>query len=260
MKNSGWFPWNGSKSWLLNDLEPIIKQWNGKGRFIEPFVGGGSVSRLVRKIHPQVPHIVADANQWLVSAYEQARCEQKYEAPNNIRNINYWRNLADQDYNNLDVLSKATRFAVCLHTAWGNRWETHSDGRFRSTVNKKWCEPNYLTNKIETMFDGHWFRREDSTSVGDWKDTVVKAKAGDLVYLDPPYPEALGYGNQYWSFSDALDIIDWASENNQISIVISNMATLERLYARAGFSCTVVEGPAPMKTRRARLELLAHNM
>jgi len=256
----GWFPWNGSKTWLLHDLEPVLRLWNGKGRFIEPFVGGGSVSRLVRRLHPAAPQIVADANQWLVSSYAQARSGSPYKTPPNIGNTNYWRALSDSDFGSLSVTARATRFAVCLLSAWGNRWETHGDGRFRSTVNQKWCNAEFLKPRIETMMRGHWFRSEDKALSGDWKETVVKAQPGDLVYLDPPYPEALGYGNQWWSFSDALDIVDWAAGNPQIAIVISNMATLERLYARVGFHCATVTGPAPMKTRRARQELLAHNM
>ena len=66
-----WFPWNGSKNWMLGHLEPVLAQWPAKGRYIEPFVGGGSVSQLVRKLHPEASQVLGDANPWLISAYEQ---------------------------------------------------------------------------------------------------------------------------------------------------------------------------------------------
>lgn len=259
MRQSGWFPWNGSKTWLLEDLEPVLRLWSGKGRYIDPFVGGGSVSRIVRRLFPHAPHVVADANQWLVSAYAQARSEDDYRVPRNIGDVAYWRGLTDADFPELAVAERATRFAVCLRSAWGNRWETYPNGQFRSTMNKLWRSASFLGPKVETMFQEHWFRQGDKACHGDWKQTVADAKPGDLVYIDPPYPEALGYGNQWWSFDDALDIVDWVAAHPKVGVVVSNMSTLRRLYERIGLHCQIVTGPAPMKTRRQRLELLAHN-
>lgn len=88
---------------------------------------------------------------------------------------------------------------------------------------------------------------------------MALAQPGDLVYLDPPYPESLGYGNQWWSFADQLDVVDWATKAsaNGVNIVVSNMATIERLYKRAGLETTIVLGPKPSETRRTREEVIA---
>lgn len=262
MREVGWFPWNGSKTWLLGDLELVLRRWNGQGRFIDPFVGGGSVSRLARRLFPQSPQVVADANRWLVAAYAQARSSVSYRLPSNVSDVAYWRGLTDTNFGDLNLAERATRFAVCLHSAWGNRWETRSTGEFRSTVNRRWCSEEFLGRKVEAMFHGHWLRQSDTAEAGDWTTTVQQARKGDLVYLDPPYPEALGYGNQHWTFEDALDLLDWAvdAEHDGVSVVVSNMNALRRLYERAGLRCVTVNGPTAMKTRRLRREVLAHNL
>lgn len=262
-RQASWFPWNGSKTWLLPALSPVLQRWPGKGRFIDPFVGGGSVSRLARQLFPSAPQVVGDANQWLVSAYAEAREAGRYRIPSNISDVEYWRSLTDADYSSMSPAKRAARFAVCLYSAWGNRWKTEMDGRLSASsapTNPKWCSSEFLSAKVTALFREHWLRPDDVAEPGDWKNTVAGARPGDLVYIDPPYPEALGYGTQWWSFDDALDVVDWVAAHPNISVVVSNMATMRRLYERNGLSCSVVTGPAASKTRRARTEILAHNL
>ena len=253
-----WFPWNGSKRWLLNDLVPIFSLWNGSGRYIEPFVGGRSVSATIRSMFPGVPQVLSDANPWLVSAYE-SQLSAAIEFPANYSDVQYWRNLTDADLSNLSVSDRANRFAICLFTAWGNRWETKPDGIFRSTVNSKYCEPQYLKQRLTDFWRAGWLTPDDSTSCCDWKVAVAQAQPGDLVYIDPPYPESLGYGNQWWSFSDQLDVVDWVTDSvrNGVNIIVSNMATIERLYKRGGLETRTVTGPKRSQTRKIREELIA---
>jgi len=252
-----WFPWNGSKRWLLNELTPIIKKWDGIGKFVDPFLGGGSISMVVKDIFPQTTQLVSDANPWLASAFvAQTDC---LKIPENYCDITYWRNLSDSDLATLSDVDRANRFAICLFTAWGNRWETSTDGRFRSTINKKYCDPIYLKARLEKFWSVKWLSSKDSIACCDWKEAVKTVKAGDLVYIDPPYPESLGYGNQWWSFSDQLDIVDWASDSIKqgVNIIVSNMATIERLYSRAGMQTKIVAGPKSSKTKRDRNEVIA---
>ena len=253
-----WFPWNGSKRWLLNDMWITFKKWDGQGRYIEPFVGGGCVSRLVKELFPATSQIISDANPWLISAFQQ----QALSGPkisDKYLEIDYWRGLNDSDLSSLSTLDKANRFAICLLTAWGNRCETIKDGTFRSTVNKKYCEPTYLQSRLEKFFQPKWLTLYDNITACDWKESVYQAEPGDLVYFDPPYPESLGYGNNWWSFSDLLDIVDWCEQaiHRGINVIVSNMATIERLYRHIGMEIKLIEGPKSSQTRRDRKEVLA---
>jgi len=258
-----WFPWNGSKNWLLPTLRDIVRRWPGEGRYIEPFVGSGAMSQVMREEFPAVPQILGDANPWLMSAYEWQASGLPYEKPEGWADVEKWRGLPDAALPELDVVQRATRFAVCLHTAWGNRWKTLDDGSFNAStapVNTLWCEPGYLGTKLDAFFGQRWLRPGDHVQHRDWLATVSEAKPGDLVYLDPPYPETLGYGNQTWTIGNLLDIMDWVTAAKGITLVVSNVADIERLFARIGFERTTLNGPSASKTRRNRRELVAHNL
>jgi hypothetical protein len=131
------FPWSGSKRWLVPHLVPVFKKWQGQGRYIEPFVGGGSVAAVVKWMF-NTDQYLSDANPWLISVF-QSQIDGGATS-NNYADVEYWRNLSDIDLPSLSVIEKANRFAVCLFTAWGNRWGTKPDGVFRSTVNSRYCQ------------------------------------------------------------------------------------------------------------------------
>jgi DNA adenine methylase len=251
-----WFPWNGSKRWLVKHLIPVFQGWAGQGKYIEPFVGGGSIATVVKSLF-QTKQYLSDANPWLISAFQSQvlGCS----VADNYADINYWRNLNDNDLPNLSVAERANRFAICLFTAWGNRWETRIEGSFRSTTNPKFCREDYLKRRLEQFFSVRWLTENDEVKCCDWKEAVKEAKAGDLVYMDSPYPESLGYGNNWWSFSDHLDVVDWSEQaiKQGISVVVSNMWTIERLYRHIGMQTTKVIGPKSSKTRRDREEVIA---
>lgn len=255
-----WFPWNGSKRWLVKHLAPIIQTWGGGGVYLEPFVGGGSISALVRCLFPDANQYLSDANPWVMAAFQSQLLGDRKVA-DNYTDIDYWRGLKDADLEGLTTVERANRFAICLFTAWGNRWKSKADGSMgtENPINKKFVKPEYLMKRLETFFSVKWLEHGDEIAHADWKDTLKNAKEGDLVYIDPPYPESLGYGNQWWSFSDQLDVVDWVAEAVQkdISVVVSNMATIERLYRRAGLQTMIVDGPKTSKTRTNRQEVIA---
>lgn len=257
-----WFPWNGSKRWLCPRLSEIFSVWDGQGRFIDPFCGGGSVSHTVKRKFPATRQLLSDANPWLMAVFEWQSTQARYEPPSNFADVEYWRALTDAHLVDLDLRFKATRFAVCLLTAWGNRWKTEADGRFTASstpVNLRYCESTYLEGRLRKFFDVRWLSPTDLSVCRDWKVSIDEVRTGDLVYLDTPYPESLGYGNQWWSFADQLDVTDWVAEAvpRGISVVVSNMSTLERLYRRAGLSVEIVSGPTASRTKRPREEVLA---
>jgi len=258
-----WFPWNGSKRWLHGPLSRELKHYSPKGKYIEPFVGGGSVSFLMRQLHPLVPQVISDANPWLAACYERQLAEDlRFELPDNLFDYEYWRSLTDSQIGELDLHNRVLRFAVCLTTAWGNRWKTETDGAFtRSSTptNPKFMGQDYVKSKVEKFLQTRWLQPGfDQAMAGDWALAVAEAEPGDLVYLDPPYPETLGYGSQIWSLNDMLDVVDWIAEAvpRGIHVVASNVSDMERLYVRAGLRTFAVPCPIRSNTRRPRIEVV----
>jgi len=261
-----WFSWNGSKRWILDSLSQELRTY-GAGKYLEPFVGGGSVSFLMRKLHPSVKQIVSDANPWLISCYERQVAEElDFRLPDNLHDYEYWRSFTDNRIGELDLHDRVIRFAVCLTTAWGNRWKTEEDGRFTKSstpIDWKRADHDYVRTKIENFLKVRWLKTGfDQVLSGDWRKAVTYAEPGDLVYLDPPYPETLGYGNQIWTLNDMLDVIDWIADAVQrgVNVVASNVSDLERLYKRAGLRTFTVPSPTRSNTRRARVEIIGTSL
>lgn len=256
------FPWNGSKRWLLPEIQAVTAAWGGHGRYIEPFVGGGCVARMVLGQHAGVQAMLGDANPWMAAWYEWQATGQPYVLPANYADVAYWRGLTDADLFCLSLADCATRFGVCLQTAWGNRWKTEADGRFTTSsapLQKQWCDPAYLRPKLEAMLSPDPALKGVSVRCADWRVLAEQAVQGDLLYLDPPYTETLGYGNQLWTLADQLDVVDLAAElvKKGVAVVVSNHADIDRLYRRAGFSVKHFQSGRATKTRANRVEMLA---
>lgn len=260
-KAGAWFPWNGSKRWLIPRLEGMFG--TDFARYVDPFVGSGVLPRILRCTRPKIPMLVSDVNPWLMGMYEHQQIPSQ-PLPTHAVEVSRWREMTSADASGLDPFHRAIRFGVCLLTAWGNRWKTEQDGRFTASsapLRLDWCRPEHLLVRLERMLAVRFLGAHDAVRCGDWKDTIGLVQPGDLVYLDPPYPECLGYGSGGWHFSDLLDIVDWCSTStrNSVRVVVSNIADPQRLFDRIGFTTSLVETGMVSKTRRARTELIATN-
>jgi DNA adenine methylase len=132
------FPWNGAKTRILKDLMSFIEQWDGKGKWIEPFLGTGIVSRQIAKTHPNSQQILGDLNPWLIAAHQYWLSG--IVAPPTLDDVSsekvqYFRGLKDSDFNSISERERALRFLICLYSAWGNRWQTNEDGIFATPIN-----------------------------------------------------------------------------------------------------------------------------
>ena len=163
----------------------------------------------------------------------------------------------------LDLSACATRFGVCLFSAWGNRWGTTAMGEFKFPIKKEWCKPDFLKNKLLTMFgrESQWLNAQDSAKCQNWELTLKGVQPEDLVYFDPPYPETLGYGKQIWTIGHLVDVIDWVALHlGKVSIVVSNTSDVGRLFRRVGLAYTMINGPKVIKTRQKRNESITYSI
>ena len=209
---------------------------------------------------PNTKQYISDYNPWLISSFQSQLLDDCYVVKNYL-DVEYWRSVKDIDFKTLTPIERANRFAICLYTAWGNRWKTKIDGSMgnENPINKKFLNPEHLKKQLLSFFSTNWLNKNDTIIHADWKKPLENVKSGDLVYIDPPYPESLGYGTQIWSFSDQLDIVDWVAYaiTHDINVVVSNMSTIERLYKRMGMNTIIIETHSNTKTKTKRSELLA---
>lgn len=253
------FPWNGCKEWALHHLAPFISAWGqsttDSARYIEPFLGSASISRYTRSILPNRVQVVSDINPWLMAVHKWREPIIPRADELTMEAIYQWRALMDLDAVELCERDRALRFLVCLHTSWGHRWEVLPDGTFRSTLLKEWCSPEYLMKVIPKSSGFPWLALSDSATCNSWK-TVAEAKEGDLVVLDPPYPDVLGYGPGIWSMDAWADLYFTAQDlaSRGTYVIGLQPITLQRLWAHAGFSVMPIHPPKRGKTSAPRVE------
>jgi DNA adenine methylase len=194
--------WAGSKRKLLPKLIPY---W-GKGydRYIEPFAGSGA---LFFALLPDAA-VLGDINGELIEALECVR-----ESPAEIHRLlssmphtkaEYYR-IRSQDKNMLDSQSRATRFIYLNRFCFNGLYRTNLAGQFNvpfASSGTGGIPP------LEVFLENAKRLQQAKLIHGDF-DAVVRAevKAGDFVYLDPPYAVAnrrifRQYGPQTFGLED----------------------------------------------------------
>lgn len=232
------FPWNGAKTRLIDTLTPYLQAWGGRGRWVEPFLGSGVVSRHVREIYPNTPQIVGDANPWLMAGHKhwlQGGVEPPTLEDVSKESIERYRTHTDADFDSLSERDQALRFFVCLYSAWGNRWQTKSDGTFATPINtkRKGGDPDFLLRRLQESYGSGWHGDPDRFLAGGWMDTAKQAEPGDLVFLDSPYPETAGYGGVVWNLKDWSEMYLWVRDEavpKGIHVLVCNPGTLSLLW------------------------------
>ena len=260
MSVSRTIPWNGSKRWMESALRDVFVQWDGKGRFYDPFCGSGFVSALMRDCSIDSPQILGDVNPWLVGFFKRQTESNKEDAiPDpGAQDIEYWRNLRDPSA--LSVNEQAARFLICLLSSWGARYQDNADGTFGLPMQKEQGRFNQAMGTLPEMWRTFWLTPSDKVACQTWLKTVADAQAGDLVFLDPPYTETMGYGVA-WDIGDQLAVWDWAAEaiSRGVLIVATNHEALGKYYARVGLTVDYFVSPARGRTSKLRREMLAYS-
>jgi DNA adenine methylase len=194
--------WAGSKLKLLPTLSEF---WRGDHkRYIEPFAGSAC---LYFHLAPESA-ILGDNNAELIELYEVVR-EQPSVIAARLAAIERdaptyyaWR---AQDPARLDRTSRAVRFLYLNRHCFNGIYRTNRAGKFNVPFGSKLGEP--LTGSdIESCA-----RRLLGAELvaGDFERTVSRARAGDLVYMDPPFAMAKKRNRgEYGSAAFGCDDID----------------------------------------------------
>jgi len=203
----------GIKSKLVGFILENIR-WDGRGQWVEPFLGSGVV---LFSVQPQRA-IASDVNPHLITFYQHlydgsltpgmarehlTREGQKLlvEGEDHYYAI---RQRFNQTANPLDFLflSRACFNGVMRFNRKGefNVPFCRKPDRFRQAYVTKIV--NQMSDLAKIMRDKEWQFR-----VGDWREYLTQLSEDDFVYLDPPYiGRHADYYNQ-WSERDAADLV-----------------------------------------------------
>lgn len=191
--------WAGGKQWLAATLAPLVMKG---GRYYEPFLGGASL--FFAALPPQA--YLSDINHDLIDTYAALR-----DSPQVVlRHLREWR------YNKREYYAvrratfhgsakRAARFIFLNRTCWNGLYRVNGEGQFNVPIGR-FKRPRVLDRRI--LLGASAALRRARLSTSDFEKAVESARAGDFVYLDPPYTVKhdnngfLRYNQRLFTWSD----------------------------------------------------------
>lgn len=201
---------------IKSKLVPFIAgniQWNGQGRWIEPFLGSGVVAF---NLAPKRAKL-SDTNKHIINLYRAVQDghitegivrERLTEMGTLLRNRGetYFYEVRDRFNSSADPLDLIFLNRSCFNGVM----RFNSKGKYNVPFGKKAdrFRKAYITKIVNQI---HWLRRilrENQWQIEclSWKESLSDAQPGDFVYLDPPYiGRHTDYFNQ-WDMKDAVEL------------------------------------------------------
>lgn len=195
--------WPGGKRWLAKDLAKIISN-QLRGRYYEPFLGGGAVFFALQP--PSAT--LSDINGDLINVYCQVKehpaliLERLQKLP--ISHEDYY-SIREQDPGN--PIDRAVRFLYLNRTAFGGIYRLNPEGKFNvpygggeRTPEPLWRD-RLLVNASQALQNTDLIRT-------DFQEIINRAGPGDVIYCDPTYSVAhenngfIRYNEKNFSWSD----------------------------------------------------------
>jgi DNA adenine methylase len=183
--------WAGGKRQLLSRLMEFIPPDFRKGTYREPFLGGAC---LFFALQPQRA-VLSDANAYLISCYQHVRdnwfvVNQSLKRHARLTSKSHYYKTRTL-YNNSTSHSalQAARFIYLNKTCFNGIFRVNTKGEFN--VPYGWKEPPALPD-AEVLERASKALKHAHLVSGEYDEVLKQAKAGDFVYLDPPYPPLNG--------------------------------------------------------------------
>jgi DNA adenine methylase len=172
--------WAGSKR---KQLARLASFWTSDHvRYVEPFAGSAC---LFFELAPESA-VLGDSNRELIEVYRVVRdeperlyrrlCRIGRDLPTYLR----WRRLKPES---LDPETRALRFLYLNRNCFNGIYRTNTDGHFNVPMGKR--SGKYFS-KDELLVCSRLLHGV-TLIVGDFVKTLERVRAGDFVYLDPPY-------------------------------------------------------------------------
>lgn len=202
----------GIKTKLVKFILANIR-WEGKGRWIEPFLGSGVV---LFNVQPERA-IVNDINPHIIGLYRKIHAgELTPPMVKEYLTIEGKKLLAQGEEYYYQVRERFNQTADSLDFIFLNRSCFNGVMRFnrKGAFNVPFCRkperfrPALVTKIVNQVAEIQSIMRGKDWEfrVGDWRDCLKQVNRDDFIYLDPPY---IGRHTDYydqWSEQDAIDL------------------------------------------------------
>lgn len=183
--------WVGGKAQLLPQLNKLLP--DRVGRYFEPFIGGGAMFFHLKKRFPDLRAFLRDNNAELINAYvvvrdfphELMRRLDAHLARFRADRANYFYLVRAQHHLPAgEVVERAARMIFLNKTCFNGLWRVNARGEFNVPIGSS-ANPS-LYDRANILAASHALHGVH-LAVQDFRDTMNQTRAGDFVYVDPPY-------------------------------------------------------------------------
>lgn len=237
--------WAGGKRWLVGNHAPLFPATYG--RYIEPFLGGGSVY-----FHLQPKRaLLGDSNADLIATYQAIRdnwaeleSSLRYRQRRHAGDADYYYWLREQSPQIL--IQRASRLIYLNRTCFNGIYRVNLRGEFnvpRGTKDKVLIETDDFAAMSELL-------QRAELHASDFEPLINAAKSKDFVFADPPYTVRHNY-NGFRKYNEVL--FTWADQErlaralkraaekgSQVFCTNANHQSIRDLYADPIFELRVV--------------------
>jgi DNA adenine methylase len=188
-RTSPFLKWVGGKSQLLSILSKIIEKKSLT--YYEPFLGGGAVFFYFVDKRRFRQAILNDINPELINCYKVVKDHlpklltrlDAYQQDPDWNTQTYFERIRAEKFSN--PVEQAARTIYLNHVCYNGLYRTNRTGEFNAPFGKydnpRLCDRGNIIACSEAL------QRFATLRNVDFSDSVIDAKAGDLIYFDPPY-------------------------------------------------------------------------
>lgn len=189
--------WAGGKTKLLPAIKALLPEdWESRA-FVEPFVGGASVSLALQPEKAFLSdanselinfhRVVAERPSELIERYYRFKCDKE-----TFMEVRAWDRDPDFESKYHEV-KRAARFLYLNKTCYNGLYRVNLNGHFNTSWGKKENLPQIDTRNLYAVSD---YLNAAGTGIVNLDFDVINPSSNDFWYIDPPYLEE-GVYNRY---------------------------------------------------------------
>ena len=270
--------WVGGKTQLLKELkEIIIPALKEDSYYYEPFCGGAALALDLE--HKNT--ILNDLNSELINMYKVIRDNseeliaelKRFQNSHNAEFYYHIRNLDRTDaLSKMSDVAKAARTIYLNKTCFNGLYRVNSKGQFNSPIGRTSSGKTPDIVQEDLIREMSKFLKTVQFHNGDYRESLVHAKNGDVVFFDPPYDQDesissegfVGYQKEGWTRKDLEELKQLCDELSirGVKVVLTNNDTefVRKLFT--GYNFREVEVKRSInrdRNKRKGKELIIYN-
>lgn len=230
--------WPGGKRWFVRNYSHFLPfNYN---RYIEPFLGGGSV---FFHLNP-VESLLGDANPDIIAVYEGLKTNWKYIK----RSLQYHQRMHSDEYyyqvrDNVpnELLKRASRMIYLNRTCFNGIYRVNQEGKFNVPKGNR----NQVIHESDNFEAISAALKNSIIQLTDFEVLIDQAGPNDLVFADPPYTVRhnlngfIKYNETLFSWEDQERLAKaLIRARNRGAIIVStnaNHSSVRELYENENF-------------------------